>query len=399
MIVRGKDLVLDSGLTRKSAALAAQITPNTLLLVPPGKQPTALMLLASVFALLVSAQASVAANVYLIPPGKSSAAPLSPTDASFTLARHFGLEHLEPEGVTTSFGDEIFVGQGLKNGLLIALQEEDAHAVLPSSIAPSFRISLPAPTSDLYPLISTYIHRARHSYTSVHSAFDQKLRLSAPATDAATVEEMARSVTTFFEGAEEPAFAAMELASLASVRSEFGVESHEYGTAARAVRALISEAVAETNRVNSAFIVYAPPSYVKRELDPRQTQSPLPHHPIPQQPIGSVSTCFTSVEACTNGTSSCSGRGNCAKASKPGRTCFVCSCEVTKSGEGAQTKTQVWAGERCERKDVSSPFVLLAGTVVGIILLIAGSIGLLYGVGSQELPSTLMGGAVNAKRD
>lgn len=46
------------------------------------------------------------------------------------------------------------------------------------------------------------------------------------------------------------------------------------------------------------------------------------------------------------------------------------------------------------------PFVLLGGTVVALILLVAGSIALLSGIGSQELPSTLTGTvSVGHKRD
>ena len=45
------------------------------------------------------------------------------------------------------------------------------------------------------------------------------------------------------------------------------------------------------------------------------------------------------------------------------------------------------------------PFVLLAGTAVVIILLIVGSISLLYTVGEQPLPSTLLATAINAKKE
>lgn len=45
----------------------------------------------------------------------------------------------------------------------------------------------------------------------------------------------------------------------------------------------------------------------------------------------------------------------------------------------------------CTDDVLGRPFVLLAGTVIALILLVAGSIGLLTAVGSQELPSTLTG--------
>jgi len=40
---------------------------------------------------------------------------------------------------------------------------------------------------------------------------------------------------------------------------------------------------------------------------------------------------------------------------------------------------------------ISRPFVLLAGTTIGLLIVIFGSIGLLYAVGETALPSTLMG--------
>ena len=45
------------------------------------------------------------------------------------------------------------------------------------------------------------------------------------------------------------------------------------------------------------------------------------------------------------------------------------------------------------------PFVLLSGTAVLIILLIAGSISLLYAVGEQALPSTLLATAINVQKE
>jgi len=40
---------------------------------------------------------------------------------------------------------------------------------------------------------------------------------------------------------------------------------------------------------------------------------------------------------------------------------------------------------------VCRPFVLLAGTTIGLLIVIFGSIGLLYKVGDAALPSTLTG--------
>lgn len=49
---------------------------------------------------------------------------------------------------------------------------------------------------------------------------------------------------------------------------------------------------------------------------------------------------------------------------------------------------------------ICRPFVLLAGTTVGLLIVIIGSVGLLYKVGETALPSTLSGGVGGGlKRD
>ena len=49
--------------------------------------------------------------------------------------------------------------------------------------------------------------------------------------------------------------------------------------------------------------------------------------------------------------------------------------------------------------DFNSPFVLLAGTTIGLLVVIVGSITLLYKVGEVALPSTLTGGVGGLKTD
>ena len=66
--------------------------------------------------------------------------------------------------------------------------------------------------------------------------------------------------------------------------------------------------------------------------------------------VHSKSQCFSSEEVCANSTYSCSGRGECIKASRAGKTCFSCSCYSTKDDAG---RTVDWAGQMCEREDIS----------------------------------------------
>ncbi len=116
----------------------------------------------------------------------------------------------------------------------------------------------------------------------------------------------------------------------------------------------------QDDRATFAILTYATSSsasLLKRDA-PQESQVPFPL-PGPQQPIGAISTCFTSLDSCNNSTSSCSGRGQCSQASKAGRTCFVCTCGATTIGEGNKVKTTYWAGESCERKDISRYVIVL----------------------------------------
>ena len=43
--------------------------------------------------------------------------------------------------------------------------------------------------------------------------------------------------------------------------------------------------------------------------------------------------------------------------------------------------------------------MLLAGTTLGLLVVVVGSVGLLWAMGGQALPGVLTGGAAPAKRD
>ncbi|KAH9485530.1 putative endoplasmic reticulum membrane protein [Psilocybe cubensis] len=306
-----------------------------------------------------------AVDVYLSPSALYLHSDLSPEDASTALSRHLGLEAFEPLWGNSDpvYSEELFVGQGPKSALLVTVEERDA------------------------PVLSTYLHQASTNFASIFSSFQ-----FGQSNDVA-------SLVSFFKTSEQPAFAAVELSKLHDIGEQGGRYSEEYLDIADEIRALLQQLI-DDDRFTVAVLTYTSPSVNKRAA-PQETQAPLPPSDKlpPQQPIGSISTCFTTLDACNNGTSTCSGRGQCLQASKAGRTCFVCSCGITTTGEGNKIKTDHWAGESCERKDISGPFVLLTGTVIVIILLIVGSISLLYTVGDQPLPSTLLATAVPTKKE
>ena len=145
-------------------------------------------------------------------------------------------------------------------------------------------------------------------------------------------------------------FGAFELKGLGEIQRGFGSGSEQYRVAADSLRAVIQSAIAKGS-INLAVVTHSPGSHGKRVPQ----QSPIPS-PLPNQPISSISTCYDSEETCGDATSSCSGRGQCVEVSKAGRTCFLCACAVTKDSKG---RTENWAGEACERKDVSGWVVLV----------------------------------------
>jgi len=204
---------------------------------------------------------------------------------------------------------------------------------------------------------------------------------------------------SFLDTASDSALAALDLSTLTLLREEYGADSMEYERAAESTRAFIQHAVEIDEQLRLAILSYnSTTPYAKRRSTPFQAHLPS-SHALPQEPIGSISTCFADVDACTNGTSSCSGRGQCVEASKSGHTCFVCTCSTTKTGEGNKVQTETWVGESCERKDVSGPFVLFVGSALVMLILVFGSVLLLFNVGEQMLPPTLTGTAVNVKKE
>ncbi|KAK4054069.1 hypothetical protein OIV83_001094 [Microbotryomycetes sp. JL201] len=114
--------------------------------------------------------------------------------------------------------------------------------------------------------------------------------------------------------------------------------------------------------------------------------------------------CFTSEKELKNLTASCLGRGRAVKGITTrklddGAECWVCSCGTTRDDNG---KVQKWAGEGCEKQDLSSDFVLLFFSGLGLVLILVASVVLLYGVGNVELPGTLSsvsGAGSGHKRD
>lgn len=113
--------------------------------------------------------------------------------------------------------------------------------------------------------------------------------------------------------------------------------------------------------------------------------------------------CHASNSSCVETTNNCSGHGSCyLKFGKGGEgttgNCYACKCQqsVIKNSDGT-TRTVQWGGSACQKKDISSPFFLIAGVSLLAVILAGGAIGSLFSMGSQELPSVISAGVGGPK--
>ncbi|KAJ4342917.1 hypothetical protein N0V87_000634 [Didymella glomerata] len=111
---------------------------------------------------------------------------------------------------------------------------------------------------------------------------------------------------------------------------------------------------------------------------------------------------FNSLASCEKITQNCSGHGECKllhKAQdKTQQDRYGCACKPTIVGKGESRKVTNWAGPACQKKDISVPFWLFVGTGVMLAFLISTIIGMMYSIGSEELPSVIGAGVSGPAR-
>ncbi|KAJ5127510.1 hypothetical protein N7448_008289 [Penicillium atrosanguineum] len=113
--------------------------------------------------------------------------------------------------------------------------------------------------------------------------------------------------------------------------------------------------------------------------------------------------CHVSNSSCAEATNNCSGHGSCYLkygSGEEGSTgnCYACRCQqtVVRKSDGTIQKIQ-WGGPACQKKDISSPFFLIAGVSVLAILMVGSAIGMLFSMGQEELPSVISAGVGGSK--
>ncbi|KAF8550851.1 hypothetical protein OG21DRAFT_1499527 [Imleria badia] len=342
-----------------------------------------------------------AATVFLNPPD-SLPSRLSSQQANLVLAAHLGLEQFEvvnqPGQLNHLLREREFVGNGDQSALLLLVDEAYAHDVVPSTFKPSFSFS-ESQSESLSSFLQTCSRRASHVYTYVASepsiptqGIPRTLDIFSAPTPAneAFLAEISTLVNYLDSLPASDRFAALELTGIPKLVALYGRSSEQYTLATDTLRAAIAAALVDKS-VRLALVTYPPSTQRRSPLLADQSAKNTPS----LGPVKGLSSCFSSFVSCTDATNDCSGHGQCTNTTRAGQECFVCACTTTVSEAG---KLQNWAGEMCERRDVSGPFVLITGTVITLILLMGGSVSLLYGINGQELPSILTGGVNGGAR-
>ncbi|KAL1887766.1 hypothetical protein Sste5346_010005 [Sporothrix stenoceras] len=154
----------------------------------------------------------------------------------------------------------------------------------------------------------------------------------------------------------------------------------------------------------------------KGEEGAEGTSSIVPPHTFiaAANPAANIPGCFQSFNACVAQTNNCSEHGKCidkfavnngkgggASSSKSQEgSCFVCHCFKSlnrpEDSPGGLSTTQ-WAGNMCQKQDVSVPFWLITGFTITIVGAVSFAIGLLFSVGEEKLPGVIGAGVSRAK--
>ncbi|CBX95489.1 predicted protein [Plenodomus lingam JN3] len=179
----------------------------------------------------------------------------------------------------------------------------------------------------------------------------------------------------------------------------------------------------QSKRAANSWGTYAVPSKEARRQNPEavlSSHSVPSSSPNPQAPehedfatvaqakeqgpvLGILPSCFNSLSACQKSTHNCSSHGECKLLHK-GRgsgkdtetvDCYGCACAPTVKQTGEKKGEQqvtYWGGPACQKRDISVQFWLFALSGVVLAFLVAAGIGMLYSMGSEELPSVIGAG-------
>ncbi|CAG8918040.1 unnamed protein product [Penicillium salamii] len=177
----------------------------------------------------------------------------------------------------------------------------------------------------------------------------------------------------------------------------------------RSLIAHLTELSASSQREITAVILPLGSKSASLRRGTKSVRSSIGNHNFarstPDSPLLSnlAPVCHSSNSSCTEATRNCSGHGSCYLKFGSGvegttGNCYACKCQQTtvKNSDGT-TRSVQWGGSACQKKDISSPFFLIASVTLLVILLVGSAIGMLFSMGAQKLPSTISAGVSNPR--
>ncbi|KZT52186.1 hypothetical protein CALCODRAFT_520880 [Calocera cornea HHB12733] len=341
------------------------------------------------------------AIVYLHPPPphihtRPGRPALSPSQAHAVLSYHIGLDRWIALKQSGQWIDELVrppqaehgdIVSAPHAGLLLLVESDSPDEILPRQEA-AFTIPFSLPRATYTSLLATYA--ARLALLSPTAAFSTAYNASSrppapllaaldmhPSPAAQRVEQGLQKLAAYADWVDAggPTGGVVELRGLGQLKTE---NERAYEEA----RSVLDAALTVPALANHNYALLVLPAT-------------SPANPLLAQ-SSSSSSCYTTSQSCESSTSSCSGHGHCASTTRAGRTCYVCTCSKALALAGQTTS---WAGDKCDKVDISGSFTLLLGATLFMLALAVGSVMLLWGVGEQPLPSTLFGAPPGTKRE
>jgi len=80
--------------------------------------------------------------------------------------------------------------------------------------------------------------------------------------------------------------------------------------------------------------------------------------------------------------------------------CWTCLCtpSVRQVGDGNGLQTTYWAGEQCQKQDISMQFHLFFWFTIALVLTVVVGVKLLWSVGEEEMGGVLGSGVSPVKK-
>jgi hypothetical protein len=211
--------------------------------------------------------------------------------------------------------------------------------ILPEALQLGFTLEIPpsTPIFSLSSIVSTYLHRASHVFTSLF-----------PSSLVESLDDV-RALVSFFDSAEGPAFAAVDLSRLDELDKGSPEETSQI---IHELRAFLNQIVQDGYSL--AVLTYTPshrlPLASERRLKVRHPCHPLLLRSSPFMPF---QLALRHLNHAIPPQIRVLEEANASRLQRLGALALYATAVSPKSGEGKDIKTEYWAGEKCSRKDIS----------------------------------------------